>query len=63
MYHEEKMIGGKLMCRTTPDGKWEECSIEKAWDKITQLEDQVNELTACMRTVSNMTGQYAQRPS
>lgn len=58
MYYEEKMIGGKLMCRTVPDGKWELCSIEKAWDKITELQDKVNELNACMRTVSQMAAQY-----
>jgi len=54
MYYEEKMIGGRLVYRTTPDGKWEVCAIEKTWDKITELQDKVNELNCCMRTISKM---------
>ena len=53
MYHEEKMLGGRLMYRTTPDGEWKECAIEKAWDKISELQSEIIDLKACLRTCVN----------
>ena len=53
MYYEEKMIGGVLKCRHNPRGEWEQCSIEKAWDKITDLQGQIIDLKACLRTCAN----------
>lgn len=58
MYYEEKMIGGVLKYRTSTDGKWEVCAIQKAWDRITELQDEVRELRACMQTAENMLNQY-----
>ena len=53
MYYEEKMIGGRLRCRATPSGEWKDCSIEKAWDKISELQNQIIDLKACLRTCAN----------
>ena len=58
MYYEEKMVGGRLMCRHHPDEKFVECPIDKAWNKITELQDKVKELTACMQTIKNMADTY-----
>ena len=65
MYYEEKMIGGRLKCRTRPDGEWVECSIDKAWDRISELENIIIDLKACLRTCANSAqgglDQYGQR--
>ena len=58
MYYEERMIGGKLKYRNEPDAKWREVSIEKAWDRIIALQDEINELRACMKTSANMLNKY-----
>ncbi len=59
MYYEEKMIGGKLKCRTTPNGEWEECSIEKCWDLIVELQDQAREMKNAMRIAGGILDEYS----
>ena len=53
MYYEEKMINGVLMCRTTPDGDWRQCSIEKMGERILELQNTIIDLKACLRTCAN----------
>ncbi len=36
MYYEERVIDGKLMCRTHPDGDWSEVSYEDLLTKYNQ---------------------------
>ncbi len=38
MHYEEKIMNGVLMFRTKPDGDWQQCSIEKMSQRITDLE-------------------------
>jgi hypothetical protein len=52
VYYEERMLGGRLVCRTTPKGEWEECSIEKAWDKIVKQEEELITLRARLRSIA-----------
>ena len=44
MYNEEKIINGVLMFRSTPDGEWRQCSIEKMGERIIQLQKDVEGL-------------------
>lgn len=44
MLYEEKIINGVLMFRTTPGGKWQQCSIEKMSERIVAAEAKVAEL-------------------
>lgn len=37
MYYEEKVINGRLMCRTQPDGEWRELSADSLNDRCIQL--------------------------
>ena len=53
MYYEEKMINGVLMCRTTADGDWQQCSIEKMGERILELQNTIIDLKACLRTCAN----------
>jgi len=41
MFYEEKIINGVLMYRTTPDGDWQQCSIEKMGQRIVELQAEV----------------------
>ena len=37
MYYVEDIINGILMYKTTPDGAWKQCSIEKMSERIIQM--------------------------
>ena len=50
MYYDEKIINGILMCRTSPAGDWQQCSIEKMGARILELENTIIDLKACLRT-------------
>lgn len=58
MFYEERMVGGRLQFRTSPDGKWEVAPIEKAWDKIILLQDRIFFLEKTMRTANSMFSEY-----
>lgn len=53
MYYKEEIINGVLMFRTAPDGKWQQCSIEKMSQRIVDLETSVIDLKARLRTCAN----------
>jgi len=53
MYYEEKMINGVLMFRTTPEGDWRQCSIEKMGERIIEMQNTIIDLKACLRTCAN----------
>ena len=48
MFHEEKVIDGFLVWRSTPNGEWLLISPKIMTDKILELEKRVRELTAVL---------------
>ena len=51
MYHEEKVINGKLYWRSTPDGAWVEMTQEMLTDKVMTLQKQLNGNIVSLETV------------
>lgn len=43
MYHEEKIINGKLCWRGTPNGEWIECSKEQLTSKLADSKKELYE--------------------
>jgi hypothetical protein len=60
MFHEEKIVGGKLLWRSAPDGEWIECSKDRCWSKIIELQDKLDEHESMLQTVKRMINQYTQ---
>jgi hypothetical protein len=54
MYYEEKLIGGILMCRTSPSGDWRQCSIEKMSKDIIDYKKTITKLRATLIVISDM---------
>ena len=46
MYYEEELINGVLMFRTSPDGDWEQCSIEDIGQRFTNAKLEIEYLRA-----------------
>jgi hypothetical protein len=44
MYHEEKMIDGRLKWRSTPDGEWHEYTYQQLSQKYAALEKDRDDL-------------------
>ena len=44
MYYEEKMINGLLRYRTTPDGDWCQCGIEKISERLVKAEGKIKKM-------------------
>ncbi len=38
MYYEERLIGNKLMWRGTPDGKWQDFTLEALSKRVVEAE-------------------------
>lgn len=42
MYYEERIIGGTLCCRTTPNGAWRVLSTEQLTRRYLELKDMLD---------------------
>ena len=51
VYHEEKVIKGKLCWRSTPDGEWVEMTPERLTQKVMTLQKQLNDNIISFETV------------
>ena len=43
MYYEEQVVNGVLSYRTTPNGKWEPCSLEIITTALVQARERLRE--------------------
>ncbi len=46
MYHEEKVINGKLMFRSSPNGKWYGYTYEALTKRVVEAEEKIKHLEA-----------------
>jgi hypothetical protein len=44
MYYEEELKDGILWCRTTPTGKWRQCSMETMSERIVRMKKEIHYL-------------------
>jgi hypothetical protein len=49
MFHEEKIINGRLCWRSTPEGKWQEYSVEQVTAKLEEVKQELQELSEYLR--------------
>lgn len=61
MYYEEKIINGVLMCRSRPDGDWEQCSINQMSERIMTLERVVSRLQSAV-DIAKSHGEDSEQP-
>jgi len=45
MYYTEEIINGVLMYKTTPNGAWKQCSIEKMSERIIKMKKEISVLS------------------
>ena len=48
MYYEEKIIDGRLMCKTSPGGEWKQVSIEELSVRYMEMKNEIIDLKACL---------------